>query len=282
MAAQLWAGDGAVISHRSAAALWKLDGVEPGVVELTTTGRRSSVPNGIELHRTNDLALSDFGYRGPFRVTGVVRTLIDLGAVVEDPAVVEAAMECALRRGDADLMERLARRLESLGAHGRRGAGVLREILALRDPDARPTEGMFETLVERMLRETGIERPVRQHEVRDEDGNLLARIDFFWPEKGPERAGVGLEPDGERWHDGRAGFQAAGDRANALALTRITIIRVTWQDLVRRPGEIVATLRLAMRERCAIMGASQDHERKRRGQPHRTRRPGLLHPRGTP
>ena len=39
-------------------------------------------------------------------------------------------------------------RLEILGGHGRRGAGVLRELLALRDPDAAPTEGMFETLIE--------------------------------------------------------------------------------------------------------------------------------------
>ena len=245
MAAQLWASEDAVISHRSAAALWKLDGVEPGVVDLTTTGRRSSVPKGITLHRTTDLARSDFGYRGPFRVTGVVRTLIDLGAAVDDPAVVEAALESALRRGDPDLLERLARRLESLGAHGRRGAGVIRVILALRDPSARPTEGMFETLVERMLRRAGIERPVRQHEVRDEHGNLLARIDFFWPGRGPDGAGVGLEPDGERWHGGRAGFQESVDRANRLALTRIVIVRVTWEDLVRRSDEIVATLRRA-------------------------------------
>ena len=186
MAAQLWAGDrvapqeseahnrvapqeseaynGAVISHRSAAALWKLDGVEPGMVELATTGQRHDVPKGIELHRTTDLARSDFGYRGPFGVTGIVRTLIDLAAVVDDPAIVEAAMESALRRGDHDLLERLARRLESLGARGRRGAGVMREILALGDPNARPTESMFETLVEQMLRKAYIERPVRQHE----------------------------------------------------------------------------------------------------------------------
>ena len=43
---------------------------------------------------------SDAGWLGALRVTGLARTLIDLGAVVSDPAVVEAAMESALRRDE--------------------------------------------------------------------------------------------------------------------------------------------------------------------------------------
>src|SRR2546421_7699491 len=97
MAAILWGGPRAVVSHRSAAALWELDGIEPGVVELTTTGSRSDTPPGVILHRTRTLPRSSFGYLGAFRVTGVVRTLIDLGAVV-DATAVEAAMESAIRR----------------------------------------------------------------------------------------------------------------------------------------------------------------------------------------
>ena len=75
----------------------------------------------------------DAGWLGALRVTGLARTLIDLGAVVSDPAVVEAAMESALRR-DEQLFERMKERLEILGGHGRRGAGVLRELLALGIP----------------------------------------------------------------------------------------------------------------------------------------------------
>ena len=85
-------------------------------------------------------------------------------------------MESALRR-DEQLFDRMKERLEILGGHGRRGAGVLRELLALRDPDAAPTEGMFETLIERLLRRAGIEMPVRQYEVWDDD-EFIARIDF--------------------------------------------------------------------------------------------------------
>ena len=98
-------------------------------------------------------------------------------------------MESALRR-DEQLFDRMKERLEILGGHGRRGAGVLRELLALRDPDAAPTESMFETLIERLLRGAGIEMPVRQYEVWDGD-EFIARIDFAWLTVTPH---VGLEP----------------------------------------------------------------------------------------
>src|SRR5438128_3617567 len=139
MAAQLWAGESAAISHRAAGALWELDGFEPGIVELTVLGRRCPAPAGIILHHTRELGRSDAGLLGPLRVTGIARTLMDLGAVVEDPALVEAALESALRR-DPELLDRLIDRLDAFGGRGRRGAGVAREILALRDPRSAPTE----------------------------------------------------------------------------------------------------------------------------------------------
>jgi hypothetical protein len=235
MAASLWAGPEAAISHRSAAALWKLDGIDArDIIELTTTGSRNNVPKGLTLHRTKILTPSDAGWLGALRVTGLVRTLIDLGAVVPDPAVVEAAMESALRR-DEQLFDRMKERLETLGGHGRRGAGTLRELVALRYPDAAPTEGMFETLMERLLRKAGIEMPVRQYEVRI-NGRLI-RLDFAWVRKR-----VALEPRGFWCHSGREKFQSNIDRANDLALTRWLIIYATWEDLVRRPGKILSQL----------------------------------------
>ncbi len=238
MAASLWAGPEAAVSHRSAAGLWKLDGVDPGgVVELTTTGGRNDVPKGLILHRTKLLTPSDAGWLGALKVTGVVRTLIDLGAVVT-PAIVEAAMESALRR-DERLFDRMKERLEAIGGPGRRGAGVLREIMALRDPDAAPTESMFETLVERRLRQAGIDMPVRQNEVRVGDRDI--RIDHAWVEKT-----TGLEPRGYWCHSGRKKFQSDIDRANDLALTRWTIIYATWDDFVHRPEKILGPLQQAL------------------------------------
>ena len=143
-------------------------------------------------------------------------------------------MESALRR-DEQLFDRMKERLEALGCHGRRGAGTLREILALRDPDAAPTEGMFETLMERTLRKAGIEMPVRQSEVRI-NGRLI-RLDFAWVEKK-----VALEPGGSGATRGGGGSFSDIDRANELALTHWIIIYVTWEDLVRGPEKILSQI----------------------------------------
>jgi hypothetical protein len=234
VAAEFWAGKEAAISHRAAAGLYGLDGIEIGAVELTTTGQRSDVPAGITLHRTKILTPSDTGLLGPLKVTSVPRTLIDLGAVEKDPAVVEAAMESAFRR-DEELFDKLKVRLGVVGGHGRRGAGVLREIMALRDPDAAPTEGRFETLVERLLRKAGIEMPVRQFVVVVNGRKI--RIDFAWVPKA-----VALEPRGFWCHSGRRKFQDDIDRANDLASTGWTIIYVTWRDLIERPEYVLARL----------------------------------------
>jgi hypothetical protein len=53
---------------------------------------------------------------------------------------------------------------------------------------------------------------------------------------------VALEPRGFWCHSGREKFQSDIDRANDLALTRWLIIYVTWEDLVRRPGKVLAQL----------------------------------------
>lgn len=235
-AAQLWAGPSSAVSHRSAAGLWRLDGVEPkGVVELTTTGSRSDAPEGVILHRTKLLTPSDAGWLGPHRVTGVPRTLMDLGAAVEDPAVVEAAAESAFRR-DPELFAKLKARLDAEPHQGRRGFGTLREIVDLRDPDAAPTEGMFETLMERRLRRWGFEMPVRQYWVRV--GRRNVRIDFAWV-----RLFLGLEPRGLRWHWTPDAFQKDTDRLNELGLlTRWRITLCTWWDLVNDPDKIRANL----------------------------------------
>jgi very-short-patch-repair endonuclease len=138
-------------------------------------------------------------------------------------------------RRDEELPDKLRARLGVVGGHGRRGAGVLREILALRDADAAPTESMFETLVERVLRGAGIEMPVRQYVVIVNGRQI--RIDFAWVGKR-----VALEPRGFGPHSGRRKFQSDIDRSNDLAATGWTIIYVTWRDLVKRPGHVLERL----------------------------------------
>jgi len=45
-----------------------------------------------------------------------------------------------------------------------------------------------------------------------------------------------------RWHTGRKAFERGIERANDLALTRWTVLHVTWNDL-RRPEVVRERLR---------------------------------------
>lgn len=239
MAGLLWAGPSAVVSHRAAAALWKLDGVEAGLVELTATQRRSKLPSGVLLHFSSEMTRSEFGQLGRFRVTGLARTVLDLASVLSDTDALEAAAESAARLDEA-LWGKLAHRLKGEPLRGHRGVHILRDLLAARDPGAAPTESMFETRLLRLIRAAGLEEPVRQL-VIPVTGVPTPRVDFAYPEQR-----VVIEADGYWCHSGRRRWMQDLRRGNALVVEGWRPIHVTWQDLVTRPDEIAASIRQAL------------------------------------
>jgi hypothetical protein len=152
-----------------------------------------------------------------------VRTLIDLGAVEKDPAVIEAALESAIRLNE-DVLPQVKARLSQLGTRGREGTATLGVIVAERDPDAPPAKGRFETLLQRLLVGAGLPAPTRQL-VLAQEGADRYRVDFIWPEHG-----LVLEADGYRWHSGKKRWQKGLDRGNALALVDLRTLHVSWDD----------------------------------------------------
>ena len=85
MGAVLACGEGAVLSHRSAAALWAILATHEGFVEVATpvrSGRRGRA--GIRLHRSRSLSSADATSHRGIPVTTPTRTIADLrGAVPE-------------------------------------------------------------------------------------------------------------------------------------------------------------------------------------------------------
>lgn len=236
-AAELWAGDPAVVSHQSAGALWGYDGVKPGMIQLLTTGTGRDVPPGIVVHRTKLLARRDWGLYKGFRVTSMARTLFDLAAVV-DPATFEAAAESALRKNDhlyADLIDRLA----ELGEQGRNGIAVVRKFLAERGPELPATESVLETHFLRLIRTSGLPEPTRQFRVWI-DGVCVARFDFAYPLE--LKLGIRLNGKNhlrpERWENDQR-------QSNALQLSGWLVLDFTWKDVLERPHDVMATLRRA-------------------------------------
>lgn len=229
LAACMAAGDGAVASHRSAAALWALRGVEADTPEITFPGTRRPQLRDVLVHRTDRLDRIDASRRLGIPVTTPVRTLLDLGAVAPAP-VVESALEDALMRGLVTFAL-LTATLERLGGPGRNGAGVLRALVEERDPATAPTQSMMEDLLFRVVRRGGLPAPVRQFEVAG------VRLDGAYPD-----IRLGLEADGRIWHGGRLDVQRNSDKANRLLAHGWRVLHFTWFDLTRRARYVVATV----------------------------------------
>ena len=233
MAAQLWGGSDAVVSHRSAAELLGLDGAPTGFVELTLSGRRHTQP-GIVLHQSSDLLRSDCAKFGPFAVTNVTRTCIDLAAVT-DEEVVELVTEDALR-GRRTTVDKLNRRVEGLACKGRRGVAVMKRFLAQLQPNVRATDTGFETKLFRLLRQHGYPPPQRQVAVVDRRGRFVARVDLAYPEKK-----LVIECDSYKYHSSRSGWERDHKRSNPIAAAGWGILRATWGDL-KAPAEFLQSL----------------------------------------
>jgi predicted transcriptional regulator of viral defense system len=127
-AAVLWAGPGAVVSHTSAAVIWRMAHDAPDRVELVVRRARAPRAPGVVVHRVTRLDRVDVTMTVTgLPVTGVARTLIDVAAVVSERELV-AMLDRALARG---LVTRTAlqHRLGTLGTRGRPGTARLQALL---------------------------------------------------------------------------------------------------------------------------------------------------------
>jgi hypothetical protein len=227
-------GDGAVVSHRSAAALLHLEGFGPGPVELTVARVRQRNAPGV-IHR-NALPAVDVTCVEGIPITTSARTLIDI-ATVSPRDVTEGALDDALRRGLVSIVH-LRWRLDELGA--RPGVVIMRSFLDARDSRPSVPGSGFERKVLRILKKPGLPEPVLQHRIRD-GGRLVAIADFAYPD-----LRLAIEADGYRWHSGRARWQRDRRRSNELTLLGWRIIHVTWEDIRDRREAVTDSILEAM------------------------------------
>jgi very-short-patch-repair endonuclease len=235
LAAVLSAGPGAVASHRTAAALWQLDGSRRGRPELAIPRGRRHRGDSVRIHRSTDLALVRPTMRLGIPTTPVARTLLDLGAVVTFEQL-HLAVDDARRRRLVS-WDDLVGVLVSHARRGRRGAGPLRALLSDHAAEVVATDSGFERLVIALLRSAGLPQPALQYVV-EVDGRRY-RLDMAYPE-----ARVAIELDGTV-HLRRDVWEADHARQNALILAGWTLLRFTWRDYTDRPSRIVTEVRRA-------------------------------------
>lgn len=228
-------GDGAVASHRAAAALLHLAGVDARPLEITVprARRRDGAQPDVIVHR-NALEPRERTMVEAIPTTTPARTLIDLAAVVPRE-ITEEALDDALRRGLVSIA-RLRSRLTTEMRGRRPGFRALREMVEARTGTGVP-QSVFETRLLRLLARARLPRPVVQHRIVDLAGRLVAIADFAYP-----HARVAIEADGHRWHSGRARWERDRRRLNALTRLGWRVIHVTWAQLQARPDEITSQI----------------------------------------
>lgn len=246
LASQLWLGERSVVSHRAAAALLGLDGFDPELVEITvpldaSIARRA----GVRVHQSKTLDRADIRAMGPLRLTKVERTLVDLCAVVS-PGRVEEALESALFQG-LTTYQRVAARFEAIARPGMRKMSTLAKLLDERDPRQAPAQSIFETKFYRLLKSSPLEPAEFQYSVFDADG-FAARPDVAYPD-----LKIAVEAHSMKWHVGRKRVQKDTTRHNRLTELGWQILYVTYEDLQRRPHDILRRLEKLITARRAAL-----------------------------
>jgi very-short-patch-repair endonuclease len=229
MAAVLACGEGAAISHRSAAVLWELAQPSDGPMDVTVPRGGRSRP-GLRIHRGRSVGPRDVRTLRGIPVTSPARTLIDFAEVAPGRELERAVDEALVRR----LSTRRALVAAVRRLNGHRGAARLRKLVEREEPPAM-TRSEAEERFLGLTRAAEIEAPqvnVRLH------GHL---VDFVWL-----RSALVVEVDGYRFHSSRAAFERDRRRDAELGAAGYRVIRVTWEQLREEPYCVVRRLAQAL------------------------------------
>jgi very-short-patch-repair endonuclease len=206
MAAVLALGEGAVVSHRSAAALWGMLKPHTGPIHVTVQGdggRRKR--HGITVHRSSTLIAGLSLLRDGIRLTKAGRTLRDLHRAVSEETY-RGAVRCAL------------------------------DLKLISSSDLRSEDDLTRSELERLFLAFCRRHRLPQPEVNARVGPH--EVDFLWRNRR-----LIVEVDGFRHHGDRSAFER--DRAKDAHLQRLgfRVLRFTWRQIRGTPAIVARTLR---------------------------------------
>lgn len=230
MAAVLACGPGAVLSHRSAAALWGIRKAASETVDVALP-RRSRSSRAIRRHVTV-VPDDERDERDGIPVTTAARTLLDLAASSPIDAVERDLRELEyLRLTDRVPVVTLLDRYR-----GRRGTRRLRLALECLDDSPGHLRSPLEQRFLGFLDRYDLPRPQFNVWIPLPVGHV--QVDCLWPETGNV-----VELDGWQAHGTRAAFKADRTRDRRLRLAGYAVTRLTWTELSDEPGAIARDLR---------------------------------------
>ena len=228
--AALLASPDAVACRVTAARLRELSGLPlrtPAEVPqlLLPTGTRRAQRRGMRSYS---------GLRDPERstwrgwpVTNLQKTVADLSLTLSLDDLV-CLLDSVLKDGNVIGLESVAGRARPR----------LASALALADGRA---ESALETIIRLLLQRAGLAPEILQLRLYDRDGRCYARLDLAWPSRM-----LAVEADGREYHDKPAALYHDRRRQNQAQLAGWTLLRFTWDDVIRRPEWVIRQVAAAL------------------------------------
>jgi very-short-patch-repair endonuclease len=222
IAALLAAGDGAVLSHGTAAWRWHLIPAPPTMIEFAVPHQRRA-PRGLRFHES-EFRPGDLAPNAPFPTTSVPRTLLDLATRYDRRALLKALAEAEFHHNTrpADIQATLRR--------GHPGSANLRAALHHHAPGHGEARSNLERHFRLLLIEHRIELPLRNEPLDP------WTIDCLWPDRR-----VAVELDG-RQHDRPRQADSDDDRDLWLRRNGYIARRYGKRQVEARPDEVVVDL----------------------------------------
>jgi very-short-patch-repair endonuclease len=230
LAAVLACGGRALVSHRSAAALWEmlpLRECTPPIDVIVAGGDRRR-PR-IRICRVSGLRPDEITRRDGIPLTTPARTLFDLAATA-----LERDLDHALAEAFAKRLTSRAELVELLRRHTRHaGARRLRALIGSAEPPITRSEAERRFLS--LIRKAKLAAPEVNVRVAGFE------VDFYW-----RVHSLAAEIDGLAFHLTVRRFENDRRRDLELAAAGVRVVRVTWRQIVEEPEALLVRLGQAL------------------------------------
>jgi hypothetical protein len=230
MAAVLACGEGAVLSHRAAAALHDLWRIPSGQVDVTAPTRHKLT--GVRCHWSRTpLDPGDVTVVEGIPITSIPRLLLDMAETASDQRLLSLA-EAADRQDKLDLVC-----VESLFARspGRHGIKPLTKVLAQLTDEPPWTQSELEGAFRVLVGRAGLPEPALNVVV---EGYV---VDALFAEQR-----LIVEVDGWRTHKTKRSFENDRRRDVRLLIAGYRVVRFTYQRIMHEPHAVARELTLLL------------------------------------
>jgi hypothetical protein len=236
-AALAYAGDGAALSHGTAAGRHGLPGASTDLIHLVVPATRRIAPqHRLRIHYTRDLPAGDRRSVRGLSCTSVERTVLDLVRAAPSAGTAADILANAVGSGRTT-SARLRSHVES-----RRGVPYRVDLLEVLTETQAGARSPLEVRHGRICRDHGL--PIGERQLRQLLEGRVTYVDDFL-----EEFGIVTELDGRRGHELAADRFRDQRRDNANTVVGRAVLRVGWRAALDEPCEVARRRAALLRHR---------------------------------